>query len=305
MPINIDAGRERLLDSKIGSLEKTASGYRKADGTLDLRKLEKAARGFESIFLNMIFKESKKSADVFGEKEDSDFAFGFDILEDYSYMSLADALSRNGEGFGIAKLIYETISGQKLPERRDVLKTVPAKKTKTAEGAIRELKALARSKIGSSLPRKASTSARAAGGRFIDRVLSRLSKYEDAIEEAAEKYEVPKELIKAVATAESAGLPNARSKAGAKGLMQLMDSTAKALGVLNPYDPRENILGGAKYLRNMLDKFGDLKLALAAYNAGPGAVSKYGGVPPYRETRAYVKKVADYYDLYKNMAENE
>jgi Rod binding domain-containing protein len=116
-------------------------------------------------------------------------------------------------------------------------------------------------------------------------------RYHDLIAEASEKYEVDENLIMAVIQQESAGNKHAVSHAGAKGLMQLIDSTAAEMGVQNPFNPRENIMGGTKYLRMQLDEFKDVKLALAAYNAGPTAVKKYGGIPPYKETIDYVKKV--------------
>jgi hypothetical protein len=120
---------------------------------------------------------------------------------------------------------------------------------------------------------------------------------DEIFKEASEKYNVPVSLLKAVAKAESNFNPDATSPCGAMGIMQLMPGTAAGLGVTDPYDPVQNIMGGAKYLRQMLDKFdGDMKLAIAAYNAGPGAVSKYGGIPPYKETQNYVKKVLSYLD---------
>lgn len=118
-----------------------------------------------------------------------------------------------------------------------------------------------------------------------------VSSYNDIIAEMSAKYEVPEALIRSVIRAESSFNPNAVSSAGAQGLMQLMPETAKSLGVTDAFDPRQNIEGGTKYLRKNLDRFGDIKLAVAAYNAGPGAVEKYGGVPPYEETQNYVKKV--------------
>lgn len=115
-------------------------------------------------------------------------------------------------------------------------------------------------------------------------------------EEASALYQIPSKLLRAVAKAESGFNPKAVSKAGAMGVMQLMPGTARSLGVSDPYNARQNILGGAKYLKQNLDRFGgDVSLALAAYNAGPGSVTKYGGIPPYKETQNYVKKImADY-----------
>ncbi len=120
---------------------------------------------------------------------------------------------------------------------------------------------------------------------------------EYVIQPAAAKYDLDPNLVAAVIWAESSGDPNAVSKKGTRGLMQLMPATARELGVGNVLDPGQNVDGGSHYLRRMLDEHdGDLSLALAAYNAGPDAVRKYGGVPPYRETRDYVGRVLRVYE---------
>lgn len=122
------------------------------------------------------------------------------------------------------------------------------------------------------------------------------SKY---IDEAAQAYNLEPALIKAVIHQESGFNPKAVSKVGARGLMQLMPGTADSLGVIDSFDPRENILGGSRYLKGLLEHFGgDISLALAAYNAGPGSVEKYRGIPPYRETQNYVKSVLALYERY-------
>jgi soluble lytic murein transglycosylase-like protein len=119
------------------------------------------------------------------------------------------------------------------------------------------------------------------------------------IQQAAQANGVDAALVAAVARAESGFNPSAGSPAGAQGLMQLMPGTARGLGVTDPFDAAQSANGGAKYLRAQLDRFGDPSLALAAYNAGPGAVTKYGGVPPYQETQTYVQRVLGYYEAFK------
>ncbi len=125
--------------------------------------------------------------------------------------------------------------------------------------------------------------------------------YVDFIKQASQEHQVDEALIRAVIHAESAFNPKARSPVGAQGLMQLMPATAKDLGVQNSLDPEQNINGGAKYLAQMLAKFNnDTSLATAAYNAGPNAVKKYNGIPPYAETQVYVKRVKLLQQRYQN-----
>jgi Transglycosylase SLT domain len=137
---------------------------------------------------------------------------------------------------------------------------------------------------------------RALEGAAAGQATATVNPYDGLIRAAAQRHDLDPALLTAVARRESNFDPTAVSKAGAQGLMQLMPDTAKSLGVTNAFDPTQSVEGGAKLLRGLIDQFGGhLDLALAAYNAGPGAVQKYGGVPPYQETQAYVRDIlADY-----------
>ena len=118
------------------------------------------------------------------------------------------------------------------------------------------------------------------------------SEIQSLINSTAAKYNLDPSLLTAVVTQESGGNPNAQSGAGAQGLMQLMPATAASLGVTNPFDPQQNLEGGAQYLSSLLTQYGgDTSLALAAYNAGPGNVAKYNGIPPFTETQNYVTSI--------------
>jgi len=127
------------------------------------------------------------------------------------------------------------------------------------------------------------------------------AEFEQLIKTCSDKYGVNSCLVKAVIHAESGYNPNAVSSKGASGLMQLMPNTAKSLKVADRFNPKDNVEGGVKYLRFLLDTFrGDVSLAVAAYNAGLGKVAKYGGIPPYNETRTYVTKVLSYMKSYQD-----
>ncbi len=126
---------------------------------------------------------------------------------------------------------------------------------------------------------------------------------EALVDQNAQSQAVDPALVKAIIANESGFNASATSSVGAQGLMQLMPGTASALGVTDAYDPAQNVAGGTKYIRQLLDRFnGDVRLAVAAYNAGPGAVEKYGGVPPYAETQNYVQNVLASYAKYRSAA---
>jgi len=125
--------------------------------------------------------------------------------------------------------------------------------------------------------------------------------YHPVILQAANHHQVDPDLVKAIIMAESSYNPMAISERGAKGLMQLMPKTAEALGVEDSFNPEQNIKGGVKYFKQLVDQFdGDVKLALAAYNAGSRNVIEYQGIPPFKATQYYIQKVFKYYQLYKN-----
>lgn len=170
-------------------------------------------------------------------------------------------------------------------------------------GRIAELSAASSSAPVYSAPR-AQTAQLERGGLDFSRVLAKSvdaqaaspTAYDAEISAAATKYGVDPALVRAVIQQESGFDPTATSPAGAQGLMQLMPATARGFGVTDPYDPAQSIDAGTRYLAGQLDRFGgDVRLALAAYNAGPGAVQRFGGIPPYAETQRYVQNVIAHY----------
>ena len=131
--------------------------------------------------------------------------------------------------------------------------------------------------------------------KVTDKAYPKIDRWDALILGASQRHGVPATLIKAVCLAESGMNPNAQSHAGAMGLMQLMPATAASLGVADPWDPYQSIDGGTRYLAKLIERFGpEYRLVAAGYNAGPGNVKKYGGVPPFKETQVYVERVIDY-----------
>ncbi len=157
-------------------------------------------------------------------------------------------------------------------------------------------------RVGPFKPKRSDKNRTAAASKKAGPIRHQLAaQYHDHIQEAAERYSIPVSLIRAVMAVESNFNPRAVSSAGAQGLMQLMPLTAQEMGVSDPYDPRQNILGGARYLRAMANQFsGDLVLTLAAYNAGHTHVNRYGDIPPFAETQNYVRRVLSLYWSYND-----
>ena len=236
-------------------------------------KLQKTARDFESLLTSMMLKSmtsDTKGISGGDENNGGDESYGKDYFDSIFQQQMAAKLSK-GKGIGIAEMLYKKLTGEEL--------NAPQTITKSAN----PIKFISDPEIHSIQP--------------SDSSIKRINTFDNIINDASKTYGVDKNLIKSVILTESAGNVKAYSKANAKGLMQLIDSTAKDMGVQNVWDARENILGGTKYLSGLLRQYkGDVKLALAAYNAGPGAVNKYNGIPPFKETKNYVARVIGYFN---------
>jgi soluble lytic murein transglycosylase-like protein len=256
----------------------------KEQNQLQLNKLKKACREFEAIFISYILKNMRKTtqqSDLFGS------GLGSDIYQQIFDEKLADAMSESNQ-LKIADLLYNRyaslVADQKAPpgelDIRIAHEANPLRIDPQPDATGTFIPAPQRlDQVG---PDRNPASS-------IDRLISR---FDNIINQAAEKFGLKAGLIKALIRQESAGNPEAVSDKGAKGLMQLMDSTASVLGVTDPFNPVQNIMGGARYLSQLLKRFGgDLVKAIASYNAGPGAVEKYNGIPPYAETREYVRNI--------------
>ena len=260
------------IDIKITNPQKHFSSAPEISRYSDAEKkrLAEVSKQFESLLTSMMLKSMNNTTDgLFGEN-----SFGGDFFDSIFQFEIASKMSQ-GRNFGVAESIYQKMTGEKIST--DILNPkIQAPKQKEN---------IKLNNIETKLPSlKPSLNS-----------LDRLNRFDSIINEASEEFAVDKNLIKSVILAESSGKENALSKANAKGLMQLIDSTADSLGVKNVWDPKENIFGGTKYLSQLLRKYnGDINLALAGYNAGPGNVDKYDGIPPFEETKTYVARVTGY-----------
>jgi len=291
------------------------------------QRLQKAAREFEAVFVAYMFKAMRGSVQKSGLLGEG---FGGGMMDSLLDMELGRQMSRTSS-FGLAEMLWRKVTGEPFPKQEGAARNAsarpaaaPASSKAVPPAESRAVQpAASKPAAGTGSAAVAPASAASTGQptspvitaapadrplRFVTghAVAERVNTYAPLIREASEKHGVDKNLIKAVIATESAGNPRARSSADAKGLMQLIDSTARSMGVRNSWSPRENILGGAKYLQQMLSRFeGNVEQALASYNAGPGAVEKYGGIPPFRETREYVGRVMEYLKIFGQDGETE
>ena len=300
---NLDLVKSQLGLANLAPLEKAARGLasEKAKGEEADKKRWKAALDFESMFLSQMYKAMRQSALSEGN-ELTQASPGREIFTEmldnqYAGMNARNPLVSGPQGMknaltgisnSLAAQIYRSL---RRAEGVDAVSAPIAAKplamprfdgeAGNAENDFPVAPILA--KLVGKHARDGKPTAPAALG---DEALKPI------VDLASKTYGVSDTLIRSVIKAESAGQPLAVSGAGAKGLMQLMDSTAQAMGVRNPFNAHENVLAGTRYLKGLLERYdGDESKALAAYNAGPGNVDKYRGIPPFAETRAYVETV--------------
>lgn len=249
----------------------------------DNKQLYKAAKQMESLFLYQMLKTMRNTIPGSDQKGMAGMSSGLgkDIYNQMFDQEIARMMAGSGNR-SIAGMLYRSLEGtldkksnEDISDRNRLHDLFPARRPIKIRDDYHEInsdRSVGRRNHRDRLP-----------GARLDLLARR----------AAVRHKLPAALLKAVIMAESAGHPGAVSHAGAKGLMQLTDSTAADMGVTDVFDPAQNIDGGARYLRKLLDRFGDLPKALAAYNAGPKTVDDYGGIPPYPETIDYVRNIID------------
>ncbi len=229
--------------------------------TTKLMQLKKACRGFEAIMVQKMLEEMDKTVP-------KDYLIKDDAQNDIYKSMYIDALAQkitDDSPFGIGKMLFNSLK-EYVNYKEHAHKNHKIKRSDYSKGfeLLNKYKKIDKN--------------------YVDKIIDKASK----------KYSVPKNLIYGIIKAESDFNPNAVSEAGAIGLMQLMPQTALDLGVRNVWNIEENIMGGVKYISQLLGQFKNEKLAVAAYNAGPENVKRYNGIPPFKETKNYVKKVLAY-----------
>ena len=235
-----------------------------------LRRLRKVSQQFEAIFVRQMLQAMRKTVPNGGLLERG---LQMEVYESLFDEKVAERIAQRNQ-LGLADLVFRQLAG-KLKGGKSLEELLKGMEKVRREGAAPPLDIQVPGTAGGEV------------GEIVRR--------------AARTFGLDENLIHAVIQTESGGNPLAVSRRGAKGLMQLMDETARMLGVRNPFDVEENIFGGTRYLKQLLEKFdNDIELALAAYNAGPGNVERYGGIPPFAETRAYVRRVLEIFNRLQN-----
>ena len=274
----------KALESSLHRLQNSAARNTRQDD------LKKVSRELESIFVKLLLDTMEKTVPKNGLTGNSP---AMETWRGLFHEKLSMKVSEQGS-IGLADMIYTQLS-KHMDRHREVPPARPdPQQGKTAGESIQPV---------NSLEVEPSAQPSQTGNRTGTAALDR---FRPLIEKACSRNGLDPALVAAVVMQESAGDPHAVSPAGAGGLMQLMPQTADSLGVLNVFDPEENIEGGTRYLKQLLESFGgDETLALAAYNAGASAVKRYNGVPPYPETQNYVKSVAALKSRLKSFSKTE
>lgn len=246
-------------------------------------KLKKTCQDFESIFVGYMLKNMRKNT---MQSDLVEKGMGEEVFTDMLDDEYSKLISKTGK-IGLADIIYKQLNANDKSEN-DINKVINDYRNNNIRSKI---------PVQDFQDEKISTNQ----NNIDNDLLKRIGKFNSIINVAARNNKLSPNLLKGVIAQESKGYSDAISLKGAKGLMQIIDTTSKELGVNDPFNPAENINGGAKYLRTMLDRFdNNLEKALAAYNAGPQAVKDYNGIPPYNETQNYVKSVMNYFNMFKD-----
>jgi Rod binding domain-containing protein len=278
---------ERLKSQPADSLDKEKA------------RLKKATQEFESFFTYYMLKTMRQTIpkDPMAENLPLGDANGKDTFSDLFDMEVSRLMSGKGQR-SISDMLYRSMVKVVEAQYKDSPKlprTIPLKQTPSQpHGLEKTKKPISLPKetydVQAQKVRPESVMRKSEPSR-LDHIVE---KFGNHIDEAARRNNIDSSLIASVIRAESGGNANAVSSAGAKGLMQLVDSTAQQYGVKDVFDPKENIHAGSRFLKDLLDRYKDLRLALAAYNAGPGTVDRFGGIPPFKETQDFVAKVTGF-----------
>jgi len=278
-------------------------------------RMWEVSKQFESLFMDQLFKSMRRTVGSASSEEGGKAQALFTEMLDTEYASQAAGQSPQGLASQIFKFLQQQglnpdSSDSDTSSREDSLPAFLNSNSvekylnpgKGMEGRGYTLPGFRTAPPDQTLSGSLSLSLPALGQGFsLEGVSARVRHWQTTINQAQRDYQLPPGLLEQVIQQESGGNPKAQSPAGAKGLMQIMDGTAKSLGIKDVWDPVENIKGGARYLQSLLGRYkGDLVKTLAAYNAGPGRVEQYQGVPPFKETQNYIKKILSRMNMHQN-----